>query len=1050
MPVTRKHPFVAVAVALLAASRLGAADPDGMVGAWNFADVVSGTVRDYSEFYNCGKIIGISEAVVKDSSGKPVLRTGEKGAFFSVPDNPAYSGRETTVELRFRGRPLPPETGSRRVGGVFNFNSNRLRVWLNPNGTLSADAESVRGIYFSTPPLPVPEGETHLFAWLTPKELGLAVNGKLVRIPVTEEIKKQGTGFVVGAHPYRPDRVCNAEFESVVLYDRKLPDEMMTSGRTGAFRPAPEARFGVYNPGEKVRFVTMDGAGAEEPSVSGGEYSWSTPAGKIVRRIRFEEDAGRRKELAELRRSGVYPDYLLDELERLLSLRSDREFEALAKEARSLKRFFEDAARYDAFARRELDEEVMKGKPGLVPPLHLDVSSDAPDSLTELEVEEGCKAYARCFWLQTREYEFDRKLAERLREKGLKVGLFMIPHIPAAVSRDWTAKHPEQEDVSYWFVLRKAEGGTLEIPLRRPNPRFDHRKYWQVRDDTAGRDVPPEDWNYRAENSSVTVRNAVEGHEYVVYYMVDSWGSLSHRIRAVFPNPEQESRYHEAFIRFCESVRGTVSLIHGDGVYPYPGHEFSNWWDNQGYGRCTASPMVQQAFEASAGIRFEPRFLYPNFKGPTLDKVPGDEYLAWMKFNRENFVRYMKGVAGAAERNGIRYQIYWGDQHIGFVPGEEGLSATGIHNIVRSLQGSVDLRCITGLPGNAVKGGRLEWLFPNQVNNPALIETQLRRWQENKRGNLFKVQDCLYWAEYASLFHYDRGFRLRLFCDVIRRVNAEYLLMYKYLHGQEVFRHPKFVCYVIGNWGKTYPWFPWGDETYLRHFTDIPVEMKFLGIRELEAAGVPADADVLVNFGDLPSAWNGDCDWSKPSIQKPIREFIARGGGFAGFGGEALRHIGGALGFSRENVWWRGGWQPIHWETLPDTRDEGRFFRYGEGRVVLFKGASADRKISNFAKIGLFRAAGREKELTRLFCDNSLVLPYAYPSTGVLVLHNDSPEPQKTRLRLDGSIFPGTGESLTLRNIADGRDAGVYTQEQLRAGVEFTLPASGTEYFRVK
>lgn len=152
----------------------------------------------------------------------------------------------------------------------------------------------------------------------------------------------------------------------------------------------------------------------------------------------------------------------------------------------------------------------------------------------------------------------------------------------------------------------------------------------------------------------------------------------------------------------------------------------------------------------------------------------------------------------------------------------------------------------------------------------------------------------------------------------------------------------------------------------------------------------------------------------------------------------------------KNNVWWRGAWKPLEWTVLADTRGKGRAFLYGKGRVVLFDKAPLDREFGNDVKRGLMAAAGREGELTRLFSENPLVLPYAYPTTSVLVLHNDSNHEQKTILKLDASIFPGIRDKVTFFNLIDGHEHAAWTVEQLKNGVEFTLSPAGTEYFSIR
>lgn len=320
---------------------------------------------------------------------------------------------------------------------------------------------------------------------------------------------------------------------------------------------------------------------------------------------------------------------------------------------------------------------------------------------------------------------------------------------------------------------------------------------------------------------------------------------------------------------------------------------------------------------------------------------------------------------------------------------------------------------------------------------------------------------------------------------MFQRINEEFLLMYKYMHDQMIFTHDLNV-YVINEWGRQYSWRPWRDP-FLRHFTDIPVNMKWISLREIAENGVPEDAAVLLNYGDRGSAWVGTESWRDPRLAANIRNFVKNGGGFLGCGSAAdyqgKNQLADVLGF--EYVPGPGGntlnptaageaflarsipgsfsGEPFRCDRniLPaptftllasaDGKNPVRPLfgenRYGRGRSVYLSFQSNDPEYDDLIKRAIFRAAGREKELYRLYSGNPAIQPYAYPSRNLVVLNNDTRKKQETLLQLDTAIYPALGGKIRIINLIDRRPTGNYTREELARGIPFVIDGGTAEYF---
>ena len=83
--------------------------------------------------------------------------------------------------------------------------------------------------------------------------------------------------------------------------------------------------------------------------------------------------------------------------------------------------------------------------------------------------------------------------------------------------------------------------------------------------------------------------------------------------------------------------------------------------------------------------------------------------------------------------------------------------------------------------------------------------------------------------------------------DSIAAIDDEFRLLAEELAGTPAWRAPLNV-YVINAWGAQYSW----REESLIHLTDMPVQVRFLSLLDIERDGIPADAHVLLNYGPGP------------------------------------------------------------------------------------------------------------------------------------------------------------------------------------------------------
>ena len=123
---------------------------------------------------------------------------------------------------------------------------------------------------------------------------------------------------------------------------------------------------------------------------------------------------------------------------------------------------------------------------------------------------------------------------------------------------------------------------------------------------------------------------------------------------------------------------------------------------------------------------------------------------------------------------------------------------------------------------------------------------------------------------------------------------------------------------------------------------------------------------------------------------------------------------------------------------------------YGKGRSIYVSFQSNDPEYDDLVKRAIFRAAGREKDLFRLYSTNPVVMPYAYGTENIFVLNNDGKKRQTTTLKMDLKLFAGSPAKVRVKNIIDNKVIGTYTAADFAKGVEFTIDGNCAEYFMLE
>lgn len=1090
----KKH-FLTLLLFCIGAAAFAAADPDGLVAAYDFADAQDGFVRDYGPNNNVGYIRTLSgnpaDALTVDAKGKQVFKGDGSGNYVLIPDHRELrQSKSFTVEIIFEVDEFPKNSNAALVA----FESTRARIWVHPRGTVGMDSTpQAKPDYFSSPSVKINAKEKiRLFGFIDGDEIGIAVNGKVYSNHSYRGVIRQSSGDIsIGAHPYRSNRYLKGKIHKVRFYNRRLTDQEMTAPQE-VIRPSTTVKSGIFTPGEKPDFVFMDQL---KPAVAGkisdNAGVWETPAGKITRKFETRSLDSRKRVYANLERQKKYPPVYLKMLKNYLDNRLVAKFDTFLRLLRDQeKQLFTYGKRLEKMAAREFDDKLLMGKNGVPPIATMLPPVTTPDFLNFLFARSQ-DVYVRNFVLSLNHAHprhADTYQLDFLLKKGMKVSSGG-PIVTNKVLQKWAKEHPETTETGYSFSDGYAVAGKpLELSVKDPHAllTYDHYRYWQVRDETTKKDVEPRTgWTLDPEKYIVTVKNPIAGHRYAVYY-------FTHHIRGLnlsLPGPEQTAVYLADWEKYCKMYKGKILYHHMDGCFHYFTGKRMKWWEFWGYNGCNTNPSAQKAFEEYSGLKFRPAMLFASLDGQAINYTPTPEIKLWMKYNQKLVKDFVKKMSDVARANGIMYQFYWGDKHLGFEPDLDAFECTGVQSLARPLQDAVDVRSMTEQNGKTCTAGRLEWLFTHMVNRTDSFSKILENWHRNRRGELFRIRDMHYFAEFAPIFTYCDAATADLYVRLLQRIHREYLLMYKYLHQKEIFTHDINV-YVMTEWGKQYSWRPWRDP-FLRHFTDIPVNMKWISHAEVAEKGVPADCSVLMNYGMSGTAWVGTTGWKDKRLAENIAKFVRNGGGFLGFGEAACyqgkNQLAEVMGFEYEAGKNSAGLkfseagktsyllpalpkklsgEPFRCNlnirpgknfTLLASPDGKKFVRplmgentFGKGRSIYASFQSNAPEYDDFIKRAIFRAAGREQDLFRLYSTNPSVIPYAYGTENIFILHNDNRKRQTTSFQMDLKLFKDLPAKVRVKNLIDNKVVGIYSAEDFAKGVKFTIEGNCTEYFMLE
>lgn len=653
---------------------------------------------------------------------------------------------------------------------------------------------------------------------------------------------------------------------------------------------------------------------------------------------------------------------------------------------------------------------------------------------------------------------------QELKDEGWKV---YATYYTTRKDNDWAKANPEEIQQMYLMTpAYTAEGETLSIRLMKglypdmltPNSRDDIRRWWEVIDRSTGETVPVQDWDYKEETQTVTVKTC-PFHDYTVSFLayimwdpvhmynavVNDWKDVEHQMTFDVRQPKTHAFTMERLRKFIEEhpyvnvLRFTTFFHQFTLIFDELAREkYVDWY---GYS-ASVSPYILEQFEKEAGYRFRPEFIIDQGYYNNQYRIPSKEYRDFQAFQRREVAKIAKEMVDITHEYGKEAMMFLGDHWIGTEPFMEEFKNIGLDAVVGSVGNGTTLRLISDIEGVRYTEGRLlPYFFPDTFHEGGdPVKEAKINWVTARRAILRKPIDRIGYGGYLKL-----TLDFPEFVAYVESVCAEFRELYDNIKGTTPYC-VKTVA-VLNCWGNMRAWgnhmvhhaiYHQKNYSYagvMEALSGAPFDVRFISFDDvLNDPAILDDMDVILNIGDADTAHTGGEYWCNPVISSAVKAFIHRGGGFIGVG-EPTAHqengrffqLAGALGVEKESGMTLG-YDKYNWEVHPHfiTEDAGKTIDFGEGKrniyalegtdVLAKDGMNVQLAANAFGKGRsvyisglpfsfensrlLYRAilwsSHAEDELYRWYSSNYNVEVHAYVANGKYCVVNNTYEPQQT------------------------------------------------------
>ncbi|QWI49231.1 1,3-beta-galactosyl-N-acetylhexosamine phosphorylase [Bacillus mycoides] len=664
------------------------------------------------------------------------------------------------------------------------------------------------------------------------------------------------------------------------------------------------------------------------------------------------------------------------------------------------------------------------------------------------------------------------KLDDDIKQLDAKI---YTTYFVARAHNEFAEKHMDECQQLYLMSLfNTALTDTLEIDFMKGyfeeqlKPDYVHspKKYWEVIDRTTGEVVDVNEWEVNEEQNRVLITKAIPWHEYTVSFLVyaiwdptqmynhitNNWGDKPHDIPFDVRQPHS-NEFMKTYLKQwltenpdTDVVRFTTFFYHFTLVFNNLGKEkFVDWF---GYG-ASVSVAALDAFQKEKGYRLRPEDIVDQGYYNTSFRIPTPAFLDYIDFVHKFVAEEAKKLVDIVHESGKEVMMFLGDNWIGTEPYGKYFENIGLDAVVGSVGGGATLRMIADIPHVRYTEGRfLPYFFPDtfyEGNNPTIEANE--NWLTARRALLRNPVDRIGYGGYLSL-----AYQFPEFISYIEKVTEEFREIHDTIKGVKPYSGLKVA--ILNSWGKLRTWQThmvahalWYKQIYsylgvLESLSGAAVEVTFISFDDVINDGIPEDIDVIINAGDVGTAFSGGTNWINEKLVTTIRAWMYNGGGFIGIGEPtAYQHEGHyfqlanvlgvdkELGFSLstdkyfinpvENHFisddsaqfdFGEGMKNIYalseeTEIIEYSNGEIRLssHQFGEGRSVYIAGLPYSEENTRLLMRALYYAAHKEEEFHKYHASNIYCEVHAYPSIQKMAIVNNSMVEQMT------GVYDGKG-----------------------------------------
>lgn len=584
-------------------------------------------------------------------------------------------------------------------------------------------------------------------------------------------------------------------------------------------------------------------------------------------------------------------------------------------------------------------------------------------------------------------------------------------------------------------------------------------KYWQVVDRTTGEEIPRDQWNYDIESGNVVITGITAWHKYTVSFMAYRiWEEISMynhttnhwdkehlmQIDPIYPETQQYLLdWMEAWCSLHKEttvVRFTSLFYNFAWIWGSSGrnrHLFSDW----GSYDFTVSSRALDLFAQKYGYSLTAEDFVNGGKYRVSHIPPEPRKLDWMAFINDFVIEFGKKLIDIVHRHGKLAYVFYDDSWIGVEPYNGRFQEFGFDGLIKCVFSGYEARLCSGVKVDTHEIRLHPYLFPVGLGGlPTFMEggdptlDAKKYWIHIRRALLREPIDRIGLGGYLHLVE-----PFPDFCDYIEKIAEEFRAI-KELHHQGKPYQIKTRVAVLHSWGKWRPWtlsghFHETDMHDLIHVNEalsgLPVEVQFIDFEDIRQ-GVLNQTDVVINAGAAGSAWSGGKHWHDPKCVEILTQWVYEGGALIGInqpsaveGYDSFFRMAHVLGLDEDT-----GSRVSHGKWTYEPRDEFGLVPAGaslhsknnlyltdgsaavvaaesNGRITLSthtfgKGKGIYLPSFKFSLentrllLNLIRHAGNELTETRYLTDNLHTECAYYPNSRILVVINNSDQPQTT------------------------------------------------------